>query len=77
MAGYLITGEAQMAYIFSILVVYKKIKSTIWCAIFNESSPVMDRVCVRLMKLLWSVQGQGKFRIRVWVWCCNSTLPIH
>ena len=25
----------------------------------------MDRVSVRLMKLLWSVQDQGKFRIRV------------
>ena len=25
----------------------------------------MDRVSVRLMKLLWSVQGQGKLRIRV------------
>ena len=30
-------------------------------------SPVMDRVSVRLVKLLWSVQGRGKSRIRVWV----------
>ena len=27
----------------------------------------MDRVSVRLMKLLLAVQGQGKFGIRVWV----------
>ncbi len=25
----------------------------------------MDRVSVRLMQLVWSVQGQGKFRIRI------------
>ena len=27
----------------------------------------MDRISVRLVKLLWSVQGQGKFMIGVWV----------
>ena len=34
----------------------------------------MDRVSVRLIKLLWPVQSHGKFRIRVWVGGCSFTI---